>query len=262
MGDMNNIESLEKFDNDPEVSLGGIVHIENPRIKMTASSHVTLSEWLMGAISREDLAALFASMDSAMKYIHNKGYCICSFHPKDIEILNDSLNQIKFNLLMMMPEGLAERKTIVREDIGKSSFLQIGIYSRCLNCLRPDFLKEHFDEFAMFLPEDMVPYYRGVVERGASVYLGDYLAEKRKRDLIALEKEIGDPTDGVSSGKRLVKGSNDFAILEDDSMNTKINDSIYKSLNSISDAAYISFLMIPVLVVILGIIFAILTLLA
>lgn len=257
MKDKENIENLGENDYEFDVLHGKVIHADNPRIKMRASSHITLSEWLMGAVTKDELVSLFASMDSAMKYIHNKGYCICSFHPKDIEILNDSLNQIKFNLLMMMPDELAKRKSIVKEDIGRSAFLQIGIYSRCLNCLKPEFLKEHFEEFSTLLPEDMVPYYRGIVERGASVYLGDYLNEKRKRDLMDLEKEVGESASSVSNGKRLVKGDSGFSILEEDSMNTKVNDSIYKSLNSFSDSAYVSFLMIPILVAILGIIFAI-----
>lgn len=254
------VENSKKTDNSSASFFGKIVNIESSRLKSSKFSYVTLREWLMGQFKNDELFTLFANMDSAMRYIHSKGFCICSFNPKDIEILNDSLNQIKFNLLMKMPEGLAERKKIVREDIGRLSFLQIGIYSRCLNYLNPDFLRQHFSEFAMFLPEDTVPYYRGIIERGASVYLGDYLSEKRRRDLVALEKEVGGATGDFADGKKLVKGGSLFS--ENDSMNTKVNDSIYKSLNSISDAAYISFLMIPVLVVTLGIILSIFALLS
>lgn len=254
------IGDSEKTDNFSGDFFGKIVNIESSRTKSVNVSYVTLREWLMGEFKSDELFTLFTNMDSAMRYIHSKGFCVCSFNPKDIEILNDSLNQIKFNLLMRMPEGLIERKNLVKEDIGRLAFLQIGIYSRCLNYLNPDFLKQHFSEFAMFLPEDIVPYYRGVVERGASVYLGDYLSEKRRRDLAALEKEIGDTSGDFANGKKLVKGSSLFS--EDDTMNSKVNASIYKSLSSISDAAYISFLMIPVLVALLGIVLSIFVLLS
>lgn len=236
-----------------------IVNFKNLQ-KNKETSRLTLRDWLINYYDKDNLGILFANMDSAMKYIHNKGYCIRSFNPKDIEILNNSLSQIRFNALMMMPSDLGARKTIVREDVGKSTFLQIGIYARCLNTLTPDFLKKNFNEFTTFLPEDMVPYYRGVVERDASVYLGDYLKEKRKRDLEALEKEVGGSMGGASGDKRLVKSNAAGALLEYDSMNTKVNDSIYKQLSGISDAAFISFLMVPTIIAILGLIFAIVVL--
>lgn len=239
--------------------MGKIVNFDSSR-KVKEASHITLRDWLIDYYDSADLNVLFANLDSAMKYIHNKGYCIRSFNPRDIEILNNSLSQIRFNSLMLMPDDFALRKTVVREDISKSTFLQIGIYAKCLNTLNPAFLKKNFNDFTMFLPEDMVPYYRGVVERDASVYLGDYLKEKRKRDLEALEKEVSGSMQGANGNKKLVKSNSAGALLEYDSMNTKVNDSIYKQLNGISDAAFISFMMIPTLVAILGLIFAIVVL--
>ena len=47
-----------------------------------------------------------------------------------------------------------------------------------------------------------------------------------------------------------------------DSTNSKINDSIYKNLKGMSDTAYISFLVVPFIVGILGFIFTLLVLLA
>ena len=213
------------------------------------SSNMKLSEWLQGYYVKNDLALLFANMDSAMKYVHSKGYCIYSFNPSDIEILNGSLEQIRFNVLMELPGDFSEQKDIVRDNIWKSSFLQIAIYSKCLDCLKPDFLKENFDGFATFLPEDMVPYYRGIIVRNASVYLGDYLLEKRRRDLEALEKEISN-TDSGNSLKNNAPGN----LLDYDSMNSKVNSAIYKKLNGISDTAFVSFLMMPILVIVLGVV--------
>lgn len=226
--------------------------------KIKDSSHITLIDWLKNYYDANNLNILFTNLDSAMKYIHNKGYCIRSFNPHDIEILNNSLNQIRFNSLMLMPDDFSSRKSIVREDINKLVFLQIGIYAKCLNSLNPVFLKKNFNDFTIFLPDDIVPYYRGVIERDASVYLVDYLKEKRRRDLESLEKDISSSTDG--HGKRLVKSSDASSLIEYDSMNTKVNDSIYKQLSGISDAAFISFMMIPTLVAILGLIFAIVVL--
>lgn len=229
--------------------------------KPNNASHVTLGYWLSNYYRKGELLTLFANMDSAMKYIHSKGFCIGSFNPKDIEILNDSLSQIRFNNLMVMPTDFLERKDIVREDIKKSAFLQIGIHAGCLNCLRPDFLKSNFNDFVNFLPEDIVPYYKGVIERNASVYLGDFLNEKRKRDLVALEKEIDGVAGETSTNKRFVKSNMAGHLLEYDSMNSKVNDSIYKQLNNFSDSAFVSCLTIPTIVAILGVVLTIIILL-
>ena len=228
--------------------------------KIKDSSHITLRDWLINYYNSNDLELLFANLDSAMKYIHNKGYCIRSFNPRDVEILNNSLNQIRFNSLMIMPEDFVSRKSVVREDINKLVFLQIGIYAQCLNSLNPVFLKKNFNDFVTFLPEDIVPYYRGVIERDASVYLVDYLKEKRKRDLEALEKEVSGSVDINNHNKKKLKSTSASSLIEYDSMNTKVNDSIYKQLSGISDAAFISFMMVPTLVAILGLIFAVIVL--
>ena len=68
--------------------------------------------------------------------------------------------------------------------------------------LNPDFVKENFDEFAQFIPSGDVPYYRGVIQRGASVYFCEFALEKRNRDLADLEKQLGE---GDGKGKQLMK---------------------------------------------------------
>ena len=62
---------------------------------------------------------IFLNMDRALKYIHEHGYCIRNFDPSCIEILNDSLNQIRFSELMQMPDDPMQQKQIVKEDIYK-----------------------------------------------------------------------------------------------------------------------------------------------
>ena len=160
----------------------------------------TLSNWLSKEHSQDELRRVFINMDMAMKYIHEKRYCIKSFSPKEIEIINNSLDQIKYNTLLEMPNNMYDQKELIKEDIYSSAFLQIGAYlnnnsmkythqsiDQFLDTLKPQFLKENFDSFSTFLPESDVAYYRGVVQRGVSVYLNEYVNEKSNRDLIALQ---------------------------------------------------------------------------
>ena len=107
-------------------------------------------------------------------------------------------------------------------------------------------MKENFDSFAQFLPDGDVPYYRGVIERGASVYLCEYDLEKRKRDLAALEKEVG--------GENV---PTDTSHLDKVDVNEGINSVIYRQINKTNDAAYINFLVYPAIIFTLSIIIAI-----
>ena len=103
---------------------------------------VTLESWLKIRHSEDDLREVFLNMDRAMKYIHDHGYCVKSFDPRNIMILNNSINQIKLDIVAL-PDDYAERKQYIKEDIYNSSFIQIGLYSKCLPFLKRDFLKSN-----------------------------------------------------------------------------------------------------------------------
>ncbi len=210
---------------------------------------VNLFEWLSEHYTDEEKREVFLNMDIALKYIHNHGYCIEIFHPSRIKILNNNPNYVKFENLVELSSDLSERSEMIKTDIFNSSLIQIGIYTNTLKSLTPSFLKENFDEIARFLPEGDVPYYRGVVQRGASVYFSEFALEKMNRDLKQLEQQINE-----SKGGNSFANSNEDNKMFDNLSNDKINDSIYKMLNSSKEAAFINNLLIPT-VIILSIIF-------
>ncbi len=203
------------------------------------------------SIGEENLKEVFLNMDIALKYVHNHGYCVKSFSPLEIQILNNSPKQIKFNTLLEMPSDYALSERLKNEDIFHSACLQIGIYTNSLRYLKEDFLKENFEEFAKNLPQEDVPYYRGVIQRGAGVYYSDYILEKKKKDLETLEREI-DSSEGKNSSKQLVKNNGNF-FKEESISNDKINDNIYKQINGLKDTAFINYLAIPTIIIITGI---------
>ena len=199
---------------------------------------MTLSDWIISHPDEEDMRSIFLNLDVALKYIHDHGYCIEVFYPTEIEVLNNDEHYIQFKHLMELSSDPVYRKQMIKEDIFNSSFVQIGLYSNSLNYLNPDFLRENFDSFTQFIPSSDVPYYRGVIQRGASVYLCEYASEKRKRDLEELEKTVGG-TD--SADKSLVKYNESIT-------NDKVNDVIYKQINGLKDAAFINWLLVPTVV--------------
>ncbi len=216
------------------------------------SEAISLNSWISSFRDVEEMREIFLNMDRAMRYLHERGYCVRSFDPNDVWILNNSLNQIKFDTLEM-PRDQVEQRKIIKEDIYNSSFIQIGFYANCLAHLRRDFLKSNFDRFAQFLPEGDVPYYRGVIDRGASVYFSEYATEKVNRDLAALENQLAE-----EEGRPLPLPTIGKKKYDDTGINDRINDSIYKEISKgRRDAAFVSFLIFPTALLVLGVIFAV-----
>lgn len=217
-----------------------------------ADNSMSLYAWINSYRDEEEMREIFLNMDRAMKYLHDRGYCVKSFDPRNIQILNNSVDQIKLDILPL-PDDYTERKKFIKEDIYNSSFIQIALYSKCLTSLTRDFLKSQFDRFCEFLPEGDVPYYRGVIDRGASVYFCEYAMEKANRDLVALEKELAGEGMELSSPK--MKNQ-----MGDVNVNTRINDGIYKQLSGKRDAAFVSFLLFPTALLVLGVVLALISL--
>jgi len=202
----------------------------------------TLSEWIREHHSEEEMRDVFLNMDIALKYIHDHGYCIEVFYPTRIEILNDRPDYIQFVNLMELSKDPVTRRNMIKEDIFNSALIQIGFYTNTIRSLTPEFLRSNFDELARFLPEGDVPYYRGVVQRGASVYFNEFAYEKMNRDLENLEAQIQES----NGGKPLAKTAS--RVETEPLSNDRINDSIYKQINGLKDVAFISYLLIPTVI--------------
>lgn len=220
----------------------------------TTNNSISFSSWVSKSHpSTDELRNIFINMDLAMKYIHGKGFCIKSFDPKDIKILNNDINEIKYDTVLRMPNDYNDQQELIREDIYSSAFLQIGVYTNCLKYLKPKFLNENFDQFSTFLPETDISYYRGVVQRGATVYLSEYVVEKKRRDLQSLEREVESSGVNNSKGRALVK-SNGHNLTSDQLLNSNvnINSSIYSQLDNRRESAFTNFLFCMMICFIIG----------
>ena len=204
----------------------------------------TLSEWISRHHSEEEMRSIFLNMDRALKYIHDHGYCIDVFYPTEINVLNDDDRYIQFKKLVELSKDYELAKEMKKEDIYRSSVIQVGLYTNSLNYLNPEFLKEQFDSFAQFVPQDDVPYYRGVIQRGASVYLCEYNLEKQKRDLEDMQKQLGDIDE--SNRKAIEATPSDDVIT-----NKKVNDLIYRQINGMGDAAFLNIAIVPIAILII-----------
>ena len=213
------------------------------KANLSKNENVTLFEWLSMHSTDEERREVFLNMDIALKYIHDHGYCIEIFHPSKIEILNNNPEYVKFDNIIELRSNPSESEEMIKEDIFNSSLIQIGIYTNTLKSLTPSFLRENFDEIARFLPEGDVPYYRGIVQRGAVVYFSEFALEKMNRDLTQLEQQISES----EGGKPLIKTNVESKVV-DNLSNDKINDSIYKQISGFKEAAFINSLLVPTLI--------------
>jgi len=213
---------------------------------------VTLLEWVNSHRSEDEMRSIFLNMDRALKYIHDHGYCIDVFYPTEINVLNNDDNYVQFKKLVELSRDNDIAREMIKEDIFRSSLIQIGMYTNSLNHMNPEFLKENFDAFAQFIPQDDVPYYRGVIQRGASVYYCEYSVERKKRDLEDLEKQLGEVDD---ADKKAIEATPSDAVMT----NKKVNDVIYKQISGMSDAAFTYILTIPIVMIGIAIVFAITT---
>ena len=204
----------------------------------------TLDQWIQDHHTEEEMGEVFLYMDVALKYIHDHGYCIEVFHPSRIEILDNDPKKVQFVNLMEMPADFNMQSQYIKDDIFNSSFIQIGYYTNTLNYLKPDFLIDNFDEIARFVPEGFVPYYRGVVQRGNAIYLSEFSAAKAVRDLEELEQQL-QSADGDIPAQRESSQLEPTPIT-----NNQVNNQIYKQISGFRDAAFVSYLLVPTVLLI------------
>lgn len=151
----------------------------------------TLENYTKTYHDNDEYIRLFYVMDSTMKYIHSKGYYVINFNPKNIVVglTNDNRDFVNFKSLDVMDDNVTDK---INNNIYNLAFLEVGLLSETLEYLRPEFLKENYSQFKIFIPDVLVNYYQMILVNGGHSYLSDYLNIKNKQELNrALEEEGG-----------------------------------------------------------------------
>ena len=214
---------------------------------------IKLRDWFRQETNEEQLKKLFYNMSSTMKYIHSYDYYISNFNPSEIEINNlEKLSPIQYNQLNKMSEE--DDQSIIQRDIFVLALMQVGVYTNTLENINAQFIKENFNEFEVFLPEDDVPYLRGVIQRNSPVYYCDFINEKNNREIEKLEKEAGVSV-GENGGMGIQKKK---ATAIGTAMADKETAKLYSGLEE-KQAAFTSFLILPLAMIWLGLLLLIIT---
>jgi len=207
---------------------------------------VTLKDWLSEPHTKEEYQSLFLVMDMTMHYIHDKGYGVLNKRNQEGYPLLDT-SRVKIITGKLHPQVLfsdidivdpSYQRELVHDNIYSNAYLAIKTYAGFQEELNHTFLKKNFREFELFLPEEDIPYYRGVIERDASVYYAEYVQKRTQREI---EREGGVIT-GQAHGNSLSKS-------------TEIGRQIageYSNLDNSSMAAFVHLYIFPAIIILLS----------
>lgn len=177
---------------------------------MQEFEEITLKDWLRQPHTTEEYQSLFLVMDMTIHYIHDKGYGVLNkrgnggypeLDTSRVTVLQGKQPRVSF--LDIDSVDVSYQKQLVRENIYSNAYTAIKSYSNFQEELNHTFLKENFHEFESFLPEDDIPYYRGIIERNASVYYAEYVQKRLEKQI---EKE-GGALEGIARGNALSKST-------------------------------------------------------
>ena len=207
---------------------------------------ISLLQWIDVHYDDNSKQTLFLNMDRALKYINDHGYMVDDFFPSKIYVLFNDSQYIWFSSTSPLPDDFYERDECVKKNIYDSSVLHVKLYyyskglgldlESYLKKFDSSFLIEHLDDFFQFVPSSDIPYYRGVLQRNAGVYLCEFSLEKGKRELVSLGKDVGETINTDNFQQESL--TNDF-----------INGYIYSYLSKQKkNAAFSYFLIIPTIV--------------
>ncbi len=212
----------------------------------------SVREFLDYEANDDNMPKLFYNMSNTMKYIHNHDYYVKSLNPSEIDILDtDALSPIQYKKLDKI-ETEEDRQNI-NSNIHTLALMQLGAYSRTLDNFNAKFAEENFNEFELFIPENDTPYLRGTVQRNSPVYYCDFVNERNQREIEKLDKELGgNPAvvGGMTKSKATSVGR---------AMTDKETEKLYRGLDD-KQAAFTTFLILPLTMILLGIILSIITL--
>ena len=172
----------------------------------------TLDEYTKSYHNNDEYTRLFYVMDSTMKYIHGKGYYVINFNPKNIVVgvTNDNRDFVNFKNIDVMDDDITDK---INSNIYNLAFLEVGLLSETLEHLRPDFLKQNFSQFKIFIPENLVNYYQMILVNRGHTYLCDYIEIKNKQEIAKLNKALEE--EGSSKGRSYVKSTGHYGEDED-----------------------------------------------
>ena len=144
----------------------------------------------------------------------------------------------------------------INNNIYNLAFLEIGLLSETLDYLRPDFLKQNFSQFKIFIPENLVNYYQMILVNQGHTYLCDYIEIKNKQEITKLNKALEEEG---GRGRSYVKSTSHYGNDEDKIVPMKLpgeenkdNIAAFVTNYALAFVVIASSLLIPIIAFLLG----------
>lgn len=165
---------------------------------------VTLSNWVMNSVTEEDRQRLFYRMSKQMKSIHEQGNYLGQMNPYTIRVSQNG-SYFTFPIEENATQQLRE------QNIFDFACLTVAAYANCFPYINEytniqgynRFLREHYEDFATFLPEKDTFYFKGVIQGGDRVYYSDF----RDRLQEALLRQAGQDLEGAVRENQIPAGA-------------------------------------------------------
>lgn len=206
-----------------------------------------MKEWLQQSHTQQEYQELFLNMDLTMRYIHNKGYGILTKRSEDgypffdvnrISVVTGERQSVVFHDVDEVSPNYQNQ--LVRENIYSLSYLAIKAYSNFTEQLSHSFLKENFNEFEIFLPQEDIPYYKSIIRNGANVYYSEYVQKRTEREI-------------QQSGDALQMASRNVALTKSTDVGKQIANQ-YNQLDNNNMAAFVRLYVFPAIIIFLSLI--------
>ena len=212
---------------------------------------MTLNEFIQTYNSSREkdipiIGDMLLAMDKKMKMYHDNNYVITNFDINKTIIYEayDENGNLIFDADYSEYAPIGPDTFTPTQNVFYLACLAVGIYNNCLsyiNPAQPKFLKENFNLFAENMPTEVVPYYRGIIERGFSVYLNEFIDSKNQQEIAKMQEEAKKMAEEEAEKER--KKNQQAA------PRSKNND-----IWGTSDAAFSSIAFFPIVFLLLGII--------
>ncbi len=195
----------------------------------------------------EEIKKFFLAFDKRMKLYHEQGYIITSFRLQDIIVFETLIDgNHAYDVDFKYYTEHENTNVTVKNNIFYSACLAVGVYNNCLSYInpnKPQFLKNNFYLFAENIPNDVVSYYRGVIERDAEVYLTEFVTTSKQQEIDRMKREMEQQSE--ADIRKNIQVSRPKSSIKNDTWGT-------------SDAAFSSVALFPILFSIIGILIPIL----
>lgn len=174
---------------------------------------MTLREYTESYHDNMTIKKLFYTMSKTMEYVHTNGYYIASFQPEEINIIEDekSRQYCQYQKVASFEESLLIKQ--MNKNMYDFALLQLATYADMLDYLtprfmekNPTFIKENFDRFKGFIPEDDEGFFKSVLVRQSYFYYSSFKDQQQKKEIEKMGQSLPSSTvTAPARGRSLVK---------------------------------------------------------